>query len=183
MKITADEFDALFDEFRRSVYRLEALPAYDIGEEDEDLAAWRAGRPLPERSVRTSPWLARIAFSTLEGGKEWARTRVLDEPLTEYERFELVAYVESQACGDQMRIALRSDVGDVGPDFWLFDAETASAPGALAVVMLYDELGCWVGSEKVTDQVRIAQMVAVRARVDAASVPLNDYLAGVACSR
>lgn len=181
MNLTADQFDALFDKFRRSVYRLEALPAYDVGEEDEDLAAWRAGQALPERSIRTSPWLARIASSTLNDSKEWTRVRVLDDPLTEYERFELGAYVESQACGDQMRIALRRDVGEVGPDFWLFDAETASAPGALAVVMLYDDRGRWRGSEKVTDRGRLRELTAVRARVDAVSVPLNEYLAGAAC--
>lgn len=181
MRLTAEGFDAVFDTFRHSVFRLEALPAYDVGEEDEDLDAWRAGRSLPERSVRTSAWLARIALSTLCDGKAWSRTRVLDDPLTEYEQFELGAYVESQACGDEMRIALRRDVGDVGPDFWLFDAETPSAPGAFAVVMVYDDHGRWLGSEKVTDRGQLSQFAGVRDRVNAASVPLNEYLAGATC--
>jgi hypothetical protein len=182
VNLTADQFDELFDDFRHSVYRLEALPAYDVGEEDEDFAAWRDGRALPERSIRTSPWLARIAWGTLRLDKQWSRTRVVDDPPTEYERFEFGAYVESQACGDRMRIALRRDVGDVGPDFWLFEQDSSTRT-PYAVVMAYDERGCWLGSEKVTDGARVAELIAVRARVDAVSIPLNEYLAGVPCSR
>lgn len=174
--ITADEFDAHFDSFRANAYRLEALPAYDVGgQEAERIAAFQEGRARPERSVRTSPWLARIALSTIADGKSWDRTRILDEPLTDYERYELGSYVESQACGDRTRIAMRADVGDVGPDFWLFDVDT---PHVLALVMHYDPTGQWLGAEKVADRARVADLVAVRARVDAASVPLNDYLAG-----
>jgi hypothetical protein len=35
---------------------------------------------------------------------------VLDDPLTEYQRFSLLAYVESQAAGDRMLVIQRRDV-------------------------------------------------------------------------
>jgi hypothetical protein len=176
--ITADEFDALFDSFRSTVFRLEALPAYNVGgDEAARLQAFRDGAPLPERSVRTSPWLARIATSTVCDGKRWARTRVVDDPPTEYQEFQLRnGYLESQAAGDEMRIARRGNVGDVGEDFWLFDAGT---PHAFAVVMHYDDDGHWLGADKVTDSERLAELDDIRRRVNEHAVPLNVYLAEV----
>ena len=56
------DLNACFDLFERTAERLEALPAYAVGgAEEERLRAFRLGLPRPERSVRTSPWLARIA--------------------------------------------------------------------------------------------------------------------------
>jgi hypothetical protein len=174
--ISGDEFDALFDSFHATVFRLEALPAYDVGgDEAARLAAFREGTPLPERSVRTSPWLARIAVTTVRDRKSWTRVRVVDEPPTDYQRFQLAnGYVESQAAGDQVYIVRRTAVGDVGPDFWLFDGGT---PNALGVVMRYDGEGRWLGAEKVTDPARLAALDDARGVVEAAAVPLNVYRA------
>ncbi|MBA3905720.1 MAG: hypothetical protein H0X35_03405 [Pseudonocardiales bacterium] len=174
MSLTGEEFDALFDSFRHTAFRLEAGAVYAIDTEDEDFAAWREGRPQPERSVRTEPWLARIAVSTATEGKQWTRTRVFDDPLTEYQRYELGGLVESHACGDHTRIAWRSDVGDVGPDFWLLDADW---PSAHAVVMRYDDDGQWLAAELTYDPETLAQLVAIRDHVLAVSVSLNEWMA------
>lgn len=133
--LTAAEFDALFDSFTTSVARLEALPAYEVGGTEGDrLRAFHEGLPRPVRSVRTDPWLARIAVSTVTNGKSWTRVRVVDEPMTDYQRYQLQSHRESQAVGEHVRIAPRSTAGEVGPDFWLFD-ELTDHP--LAVVMHY----------------------------------------------
>lgn len=175
--ITAEKFDALFDSFRATVYRLETLPAYDVGgAEAARIAAWRAGQARPEQSVRTQPWLARIAMSTLVDGKRWARTRILDDPLTEYQRFQLDSMREAQVVGTEMRVAHRSDVGDgTGPDFWLFDAGLDEEH---AVVMHYDEVGHWLGADLTTDPSVLTELAERRAAADAVSVPLNEFLAG-----
>jgi hypothetical protein len=99
----------------------------------------------------------------------------VSEPLTDYERWEIGTYVEGQAVGERVRIAQRRDVGEVGPDFWLFDADLADP---VAVVMDYDAEGRWLGAEKVTAHGAIADLIAVRDRVDAAAVSLNEFLAG-----
>lgn len=55
----------------------------------------------------------------------------------------------------------------------MFDA---GSPAAHAVVMHCDKDGHWLGAEKITDPGHLAELVAVRDRVDAAAVTLNEYL-------
>jgi hypothetical protein len=171
--MTPAEFGACFDRFRVSAFRLEGLPAYDVPEEAEQLAAWRAGRPRRERSVRTSPWLARIAATTA-AGKSWQRARLVELPLSSYVTWELAGYVESQACGEEIRIAERPPQLIGQPDFWLFDGDE---PGAFAAAMLYDDRGRYLGAELVTDPDELARMRTARDVAWAAGVPLNEFLA------
>lgn len=166
------DFDALFDTFTHTAHRLETLPAYAVPREDPGLRAFRDGTARPERSVRTSPWMARIAVTTA-AGKVWTRTRVLDTPLTEYQRFSLSAYVESQTVGEGIALVDRSLVGDLGPDFWLFDRGTDHARAA---VMRYDAGGRFEGHELVVDPVELAEL---GRRADVAgehAVPLAEFL-------
>lgn len=175
--MTPEDFDAHFDRFHHTVIRLETLPAYDVGgSEAERIQAWRNHQPRPERSVRTSPWLARIAVTATQN-KQWRRVRVLDDPPTEYQRYQLDSYVESQAAGEQILIASRRDVGDVGPDFWLFDTDR---PGVFAIVMRYDDEGHWTGADLTTDPSALDEMHARVQRVAGHARPLNVYLAGQA---
>jgi len=147
--VTPDEFNAAFDEFRVSAFRLECLQTYAVSAEDARLQAFREGRPRTERSVRTSPWLARIAATTL-AGKVWTRVRLVHHPLTEYTRYELIGFVESQAVGEQIRIVdlnTHPELSQLGPDFWLFDA---GEPDQFAIIMRY-QAGSVLGYERTTD--------------------------------
>jgi hypothetical protein len=174
--VTPEEFDALFDSFRHTVARLETLPAYDVGgQEAVRLRAFRERLPRPLRSVSTDPWLARIAISTVTAGKVWTRVRVVDEPLTDYQRYQLASYRESQAVGERVLLVSRS-VADVGPDFWLFDE---NEPDAHAVVMRYNERGQWLGAELVTDPNEVRGLAGQLHAVEAGAVPLNEFLVGV----
>lgn len=174
--MTAGDFDALFDAFATSVVRLEALPRYDVGGAEGDrIAAWRAGKPRPLRTVRTDPWLARIATSTVLDGKDWRRARIVDDPLTDYQRYQVTgSYRESQSVGEQVTITLRPSVDDEGPDFWLFDD---GLPGARGAVMRYDDAGHWLGWELVDDPAELRAMAVRVERVLEQAVSLNEYLA------
>ncbi len=173
--MTPEDFDALFDTVRHSAFRLEALPAYQVGgAEEQRVNAFLAGRPLPERSVRTNPWVARIALTTVARNVSWSRVRIVDDPLTDYQRYQLESYRESQAVGEQVALLYRGRVDDVGPDFWLLDA---GAPDASAIRMDYDSDGHWLGAVHVTDPAAVAAFDARRRRVVEAAVPLNEFLA------
>src|SRR6266545_3912509 len=82
--VTPEEFDSYFDRFLVSAFRLEALPLYDVAAEQDEFDAWKRGEPLPERSIRTDPWLARVALTTMTAGKRWMRAHVVDEPVSDY---------------------------------------------------------------------------------------------------
>lgn len=147
--MTPDDFNAAFDEFQVSAFRLECLQTYAVSDEDARLRAFREGLPRPERSVRTSPWLHRIAATTI-AGKAWTRVRLVHHPLTEYTRYELISFTESQVAGEQIRIVnlnRHPELSDLGPDFWLFDA---GQPGEFAIVMRY-AAGSVLGYERTSD--------------------------------
>lgn len=173
-----EDFDALFDNFRKTAFRLETLPSYDVGEVGDEATRIRAIKehlPVPDRSVRSDPWLARIARTTLDtkAPKQWQRVRVVDEPLTEYQRIELVALVEAQVVGDENFLVPRAAVGDV-PDMWLFDAGRRKAHAA---VMDYDPAGHWLGCQLITDRSALDRLGAAWERALAAAEPLNVFLA------
>ncbi|MFF1817405.1 DUF6879 family protein [Kribbella sp. NPDC058245] len=171
-----EEFDSYFDRFATDVFRLENLQTYAVSEEDARLRAFRDGTARPERSVRTEPWLARIAVTTV-AGKSWERVHVVDHPLSEYLRYELVGYVESQAAGEQILIADRAVDGALtllGEDFWLFDGDS---PDAYAVLMHYDEAGHFVGFDHTTEADVLDRCRRERELVRRHAVGLNTYLA------
>jgi len=171
--VTSAEFDTLFDSFTSTVFRLETLPLYAVGgAEEARLRAFRESLPRPERSVRTSPWLARIAASTA-AGKAWSRVRIVDQPLTEYQRCQLESYRESQAVGEQIGLAARDPAGKVEVDFWLFDAGT---PTTHAVLMHYHPDGRLDHREAITDSDAVAALDARRRAVEKIAVPLNAFL-------
>lgn len=171
--MTSEEFNALFDNARHSVFRLECLQTYAVSADDASLAAFRTGAPRPERSVRTSPWLKRIAASTI-AGVAWSRVRIVEFPLTEYTRWELIAFVESQATGEQVFVVEREQVGDLGPDFWLLDQ---GAPDARAVVMHYAPDGRLEERELIDgDEIERRQLWRSRKLALKHAVPLNTFL-------
>ena len=170
------DFAACFDEFRVSAFRLETLRQYAVPAEDERIAAFRERRPLPERSVRTSPWLRRIAETTA-AGKHWSRVHVVDVPLSEYVRFEMVTYRESAQAGEDIRITdRRADpaLDALQTDFWLFDAETDHP---FAALMQYNADGHYVdaaGDERPHRHRRMQGSAGPRA----ASLRAPDHLSG-----
>lgn len=164
-------FNALFDSARHSVFRWEARESYAVPGDDASMLAFRNGLPRPERSVRTSPWLRRIAVQTA-AGIEWARVRVIETPESTYDRWSLLAYVESQAVGEQVSII---EPGYVEcPDFWLIDAGT---PAATAVFMEYDDTGHLLARRLVDDPAVLPGLEAFRERALALAKPLNVWLA------
>jgi hypothetical protein len=165
-----------FEMFRASAFRLETLVTYAEPIEDECLQAFRLGLPRPERSVRTSPWLRRIAETTA-AGKSWRRVRVLGRPLSEHDCSQLISYRESAAAGEVIRIADRSahpQLAALARDFWLFDAGTAKP---FAAVMSYDQAGEYLGAAVTTEPAVVMACITSRNLAQQYSVPLGVYLA------
>lgn len=175
-----DALDECFAQFTHSAVRLETLQTYSVPGEAERIAAWKAGRPRPERSVRTNGYLREVAEHVI-AGRQRARIRIVDEPLSEYVRYQITGYLESQAAGEEIEIAVRQgantramiDLGALTDDFWLFDQNYSTAR---AILMRYDGNGQLTGMQAAT----YTEVNACRQAWGYASrhtVSLNEYLA------
>lgn len=125
--ITEDEFNHLLATFERSAFRLETRAAYALGYERADFDRFLAGTPTPPPELSWwRPWLERITRFTAEG-KQVGRVRVLDEPPTDYQRWELWAAPWHAEAGERIGYLPRSRALEIGLpleyDWWLLDDE------------------------------------------------------------
>jgi hypothetical protein len=100
-------FAELIDSAERSAVHLEMRDVYAVADEQEQIAAWRAGR---RRAVAR--------------GVAVRRARVVSEPVSEYIRYEYSGTFTNVAAGEEVRWLPRRDtVGLCLPanDFWLID--------------------------------------------------------------
>lgn len=119
------EFSALFENFERPAFRVEARDRYDVEDEREQFAAFLEGKHLRPRTAESDPWLALIAAGRA-AGRLIERVRIVSEPLTEYTRFEFAAYRDNIAAGEQIRVLPRATLADTdqgwaSEDFWILD--------------------------------------------------------------
>jgi hypothetical protein len=175
-ELTAEAFDEEFDRFVRTAFRLETRQDY-TGATGPGYDYWRRGEPLPERSPRTSPWLARVAATT-PAGKCWQRAHLVELPLSEYMQYEMVLYAENVAAGEDIRIANRDAhpvLGMLTQDFWLFDAHDPSREHA--VFLTFDKGGYPTRYEWTNNPERLAECRSQRDLVWSLAVPLAHFLA------
>lgn len=135
--ISAD-LGELFASAARDVYRLETRQAYNVPGEQARLAAWRAGEPWPEGET---PWQQRIRQLTGRGVR-MRRVHVVENPLSEYLRWEITGYRRNAKLGEQIAILRAGQLAIEGPtetDYWLIDDHV--------VLMHYDSEGRLTGRE------------------------------------
>ncbi len=162
-------FDELFNNFGESAFRLETLQHYEIPGDAERLSAFREGRALPITPSKRE-WLDFMA-QAVAAGKRTYRVHVLDRPLTEYVRFELAAYQENAAAGEEIRPGERRAhraLGGPRSDFWLFDDD-------IAVPMQYDEEGRFVDFQITTAAEVVERCRRERDLALAHSVELEEF--------
>ncbi|WP_043540995.1 DUF6879 family protein [Salinispora pacifica] len=164
-----DELQRRLRVAKRSVFRLETLRSYTAPGEADLLRDFHAGRPLPPRGPETDPWLRMVADS-VQAGRSWSRVHVLDRPLSDYLRFELLGYQGNVAAGEDVRIADRATIpealGASRQDFWLLDDE-------LAVVIDYDGEGKRLAMRP---RSAVGALIEQRNLAIRHSIPLLDYL-------
>jgi hypothetical protein len=125
--IGQDEFSELLRTFRRSAFRLETRDQYALGYERVEFERFLAGSPrAPSEVDWWQPWLEQITRLTREG-KHISRVRVLAEPPTTYQRWELWAAPWHAQAGEDIRWLHRAAAGQIGlpldHDWWLLDDE------------------------------------------------------------
>ena len=169
--VNLDDLDKIIEQSTTSAFRLETLPQYLVPQPNGGYTAWREAKPLAPRTPETLPWMAEMKRQ-IDAGYRQYRVHIVDYPLSDYTRYELLAYLDNQAVGEEIHIAERdahSELRDLHEDFWLYDDE-------IAVRMIYDDKGHFLYPEMIGDvrPYRIMRDTAMRH-----AEPLDDYLARV----
>lgn len=168
--MTPDEYGGLFERFKQSALRLEARDDYNVPEEQQVLAAFRSGQQVPPRTSDNNSWLALVAGATA-AGRSIVRIRVVGRPVTDYTRFEFVAYRDNVAAGETIRVVERAwlhgtDGAWANNDFWLFDDDTVA-------LLRYDAEGHFLDAERPSD---LGAYLSARQRALALSVDLAAFV-------
>lgn len=127
-QISEPELGQLVRTFRRSAFRLETRDTYALDYEADDYGRFLAGKPVPPPQVTWwRPWLDQIAEQVRQG-KQISRVRILAEPPTNYQRWELWAAPWHAQAGERIAYMPRSTARRIGlpavRDWWLLDDET-----------------------------------------------------------
>jgi hypothetical protein len=169
VRLTFDEFSAMFRTFERSAFRLESLQVYTVASEQPKLERFLAGEEKPIEP--DSEWRKLISDS-VAAGKVWTKVKIVRRPLTDYQRFSLAWGVPAnEAAGEKHRIIDITDRAVDLPeiDYWLFD-------DTLVVVIHYHEDGSPDYIEQVEsndiEQYRRWREIALKE-----SIPFSEYRA------
>ncbi|MFD9455340.1 DUF6879 family protein [Streptomyces sp. NPDC059985] len=125
MSQTVPPFADLLAGCASTAFHLETRDVYGIDAEDDDFAAWKAGRLVgpADRSAWWTPFHASVA-DAVSRGVEIRRARVVSEPVSEYIRYEYACTYRNVEAGEDVRWLPRSLTSDLllpGNDLWIFD--------------------------------------------------------------
>jgi len=173
-QISGQEFAALLLGVRESAFRVEALPTYIVPEEEEALAAFRRGDPLPPPPSPGMIEWGGIVKRVVASGARMERVHVLPPKLTDYLRFEIEwGYATGTSAGEDIRLLPADAAAELGGrvtyEFWLFDDQTL-------VPVLYDDDGRFLGFTTESDPTIVNGAIALKGDLLRRAIPLRQYL-------
>jgi hypothetical protein len=177
-RLTPEDFDHLFTLFTRSAFRLETQPVYRVDVERQALDDFLRGEPKPADAYPYyRDWLQQVRETTrrrlFRRRRTIQRVRVLQEPPTDYQRFELHMARWNIAAGETLRTISRTWAAAVGlprTDFWLFDSTHVA-------VMEFTPDGTPQGGSILDDPATVSQYCTWRDRAVHHSAPFTESAA------
>lgn len=124
--ISGADFNALFRKYRHTAWRLETRTHYGKLNEDRPFQQWLAGEDPGLDWFR--PWLSMMR-EELATGKRMERVRLIDDPPSDYLRWELWGTPYNLGVGEDIRYLPREHpIVEELPDFdfWVFDSTTVA---------------------------------------------------------
>jgi hypothetical protein len=169
-RLVGEDFDRLFTTFRRTAFRLETRDHYALFEEASSYQNFLAGKPYDLRWHQN--WLAGIR-DMAASGRRMRRVRLVSEPPTDYQRFELTVTPTNLEAGEDIRVLPRSlaaglDLPDY--DFWLFDDTWLG-------IMHFDDDDTFQGMEITEEPTAVMAHHAAWDRARRYAVPYTEYIA------
>lgn len=146
----------MLDGIATSAFRLETRRAYSLGYERRMFDDFLAGREVtpPPDTDWYRPWLDRVRRLTATG-RRIQRVRVVDEPITDYQRYAIWTGAWNTAAGEDIRYMARevaATVGLPGRDWWLLDGQTV-------VVLNFDAFDRLSGRELIVSPSTVSEFV------------------------
>jgi hypothetical protein len=166
------EFLQLFETFERSARRLESRSHTDLANERHELEAFLAG-DLPEGYPWEETDWTRMVARHAGAGHEFSRVRVMDDPLSDYNRYMIYTSSWNAAAGEDVRYLDRVDANALDlpdHDFWVFDSTRL-------VELRFTADGRVLGHDLVVDQDIVAQHALWLDRAFDAATTRVEYLA------
>lgn len=163
-------FAALFDDIKRSWFRLETLQVYTVEHERADFEQFLTQGRLDRRIEAWQQMVSRHA----QAGRRLDRVHVVIEPLTDYLQYELAAYQQNREAGEDIKlIPVTPSTWPIDlprdADFWLFDDTEVWD-------MHYDSEGRFLAAVQSKSDSHLADCRRWRDRALNLAVPLADYL-------
>jgi hypothetical protein len=161
--------DELFRDFAATAWRLEARISYGMLAEDHPYQEFLAGRE-PDLGWLT-PWLDLMREQIKGAGKRVERVRVVDQPPSDYVRWEHYANKWNADVGEDIRYLHRPVADSLhlpGYDFWIFDSSAVA-------FMVFAASGEFTGPVVVEDEAVTRQHLVYRDAAWGAAVPYGQY--------
>lgn len=170
--VSGAEFFELFQRFTRSARRLESRSQSYVEEEQPRYRAFLAGE-LPETCGGEPTAWTEMVNRHAAAGRPFQRVRVMDEPLSDYNRYLLYRTPYNLAAGEDIRYlnrdsANRLDLPD--HDFWVFDS-------GLVCLLRFTADGRPIGHDLIADRELAARHEEWILRAWEAAVPYAEYVA------
>ncbi len=159
----------LFRAFAVTAWRLEVRTSYGLLDDDQSYQAFLAGRE-PDLTWFT-PWLDLMREQIGGSGKLVERVRVVDDPPSDYLRWECFLNRWNAEAGEDIRYLSRESADALrlpAYDFWIFDS-------AAVAFMVFAESGEFTGPVVVDDRAVTRQHVAYRDAAWQAAIPYEQY--------
>ncbi|MET7363807.1 DUF6879 family protein [Streptomyces sp. NPDC005562] len=168
--IDLEEFGQLFETFAHSAWHLETRRGYASDRDDPGFAEFRrTGRAPMDLG---SDWCRNILRQT-SSGKYVGRVRVVDDPLSEGQRFLMDYSRCNAATGEDVRSIWRADAQRAHlpeEDFWIFDSR-------LVAVLRFDDEDTFHDVEVITEPAEVLRYCQVRDAAVCHSLPTEAFTA------
>lgn len=173
MRLKTEAWKRYFAEplFEHSAFRFETQPTYTMPNEQPRIALWRSGVPQP--ADHNQAWRDRVRWHRSQG-RSISRVRIVQPPLTEYQRYSFEWSVPGNVeAGEDVRVLDLNDHPNLEPlpttDWWLFDDQ-------VVVLLHFNGDGTLDGHELVDDP-DISEYLRLHDLVTSAAVPFAQYVA------
>jgi hypothetical protein len=170
--LTAEAFERLFRSATRSVLRLENRRRADIPDERDELQAFLDG-DLPDVYPWEQTWWTDMVARHAAAGRPLRRVRVVDHPLTDYNRYLIYTGSWNVTAGEDMRYLARAEANRLDlpdHDFWVIDS-------VRMIELRFTDDGRPLGHDLITEKEVVARHEQWIHRAFEVATPSADYVA------